>query len=98
MIVRIVISMVVAALAAVAFIPTARHMADVLAALPAVSEVSLCHAFDTPQKRARFVRQTAGVAAGIFGGVTLVALGSVWFVRKRKMAGSRDFVPAAQDR
>jgi len=84
MITRIVISMVVAVVAAMVFIPTARHMADTAAALPAVSEVSLCYGFDTPQKRASFVRDAAGVAAGIFGGQTFAALATFWVVRKRR--------------
>ena len=85
---RLAISAAIAFLAALVFVPTARRMAEAAASLPAVSPVSLCYSFDTEAKRTRFVKHTAALASGVFGGLTLAALSTSSWIRNRKKRNS----------
>jgi hypothetical protein len=85
----ILIAVVAGLVAGFVTIPMARHMAEIAASLPAISEVSLCYAFDTPHERSAFVRHIA-TASGVI--VSLTVIGALKLkeviIRKKKRRSS----------
>ena len=71
---RIMASLIIALLAALAAIIVGQEFAILAKDLPAVSPISMCYSFDTPEKRGHFVRSLSGSAAVLFGVSTFAVL------------------------
>jgi hypothetical protein len=83
MIQRIVIALIIAVLAIASFAPTIHLFAQFCAQLPAISDVSLCFAFDTPEKRTWFTVESLCIIGAGFGLLTFVALSLTALIQRR---------------
>jgi len=92
MITRIMISVGIALVAAVAFGFVAHEAANAIKDFPPVTDASLCYSFDSPEERARFIRFGAIFMGAVFGAVTLASLTIATVVRKKRE--ERDSEPA----
>jgi hypothetical protein len=92
---RVLAAILLAMIPGVVFAIVAQEFGKMAKDLPAVSPVSICYSFDTPQERYRFMRNTGMLAALFFGCVVFGALCSVsWFHgRRSKHKSDRNFVP-----